>query len=223
MGTLYLVRHGQASFGADDYDQLSPLGERQSQRLGEFFRAHGIHFDMVLTGTLRRQQQTWAGIARGLQCSALAQTWPGLNEYDSQALIEALEAPVAQIPLDTPEGYRQHFRRLRQALQAWMAGQLAPAGMPSFADFAAGAQAALAHVQQHCHGHALIVSSGGPIATVLGQWLGSPPATVVELNLRLRNTAVSELQFSPRRQTLISVNTLPHLASPELADWVTYA
>lgn len=223
MGTLYLVRHGQASFGADDYDQLSPLGERQSERLGEHFRAHGIRFDMVLTGTLRRQQQTWAGIARGMQADAPAQSWPGLNEYDSQALIDALDTTAALAPVNTPEGYRQHFRLLRQALQGWMAGQVSPAGMPSFADFAAGAQAALAHVQEHCRGNALIVSSGGPIATVLGQWLGSPPATVVELNLRLRNTAVSELQFSPRRQTLISLNTLPHLTSPELADWITYA
>ena len=223
MGTLYLVRHGQASFGSEDYDRLSPLGERQSHRLGEHFRAHGLHFDMVLTGTLRRQQQTWAGIASGMQSCAPALAWPGLNEYDSQALIEALEGGAVQPPLDTAEGYRQHFRLLRQALQAWMADTLRPEGMPSFADFAAGAQAALAHVQQHCRGHALIVSSGGPIATVLGHLLGSPHATVVELNLRLRNTAVSELQFSPRRQTLISLNTLPHLTSPELADWITYA
>ncbi len=223
MGTLYLVRHGQASFGSDDYDRLSPLGERQSQRLGEHFRAHGVRFDMVLTGTLRRQQQTWAGIAQGMGSRTPSLAWPGLNEYDSQALIEAMGAPTAQAPLHTPEGYRQHFRLLRQALQAWMAGDLTPAGMPRFVDFAAGAQAALAHVQQHCRGDALLVSSGGPIATVLGHWLGSPPATVVELNLRLRNTAVSELQFSPRRQTLISLNTLPHLASPELADWITYA
>lgn len=223
MGMLYLVRHGQASFGADDYDQLSPLGLRQSQRLGEHFRAHGLHFDMVLTGTLRRQQQTWSGIASGMQCGTSALAWPGLNEYDSQALITALDASAALTPVDTPEGYRQHFRLLRRALQAWMAGTLTPTGMPAFADFAAGALSALAHVQHHCQGHALIVSSGGPIATVLGHLLGSPHGAVVELNLRLRNTAVSELQFSPRRQTLISVNTLPHLASPELADWITYA
>jgi broad specificity phosphatase PhoE len=37
MGNLYLVRHGQASFGAADYDQLSELGQRQSVRLGEYF------------------------------------------------------------------------------------------------------------------------------------------------------------------------------------------
>jgi broad specificity phosphatase PhoE len=223
MGTLYLVRHGQASFGTDDYDRLSPLGQRQSERLGEHFSAHGIHFEMVLTGTLRRQQQTWAGIAQGMQSHTQALQWPGLNEYDSQALIQALGAHANPLDLGTAEGYRQHFRLLRQALRAWMIGDLETPGIPSFADFAAGAQAALTHVQQHCRGDALIISSGGPIATVLGLWLGSPPEKVVELNLRLRNTAVSELQFSLRRQTLISINTLPHLASPELADWITYA
>ena len=41
MGTLYLVRHGQASFGTDDYDLLSELGVRQCERLGEWFREHG--------------------------------------------------------------------------------------------------------------------------------------------------------------------------------------
>ena len=45
MGTLYLVRHGQASFGAADYDQLSELGRRQSVRLGEYFANKGLTFD----------------------------------------------------------------------------------------------------------------------------------------------------------------------------------
>ena len=30
MASLYLIRHGQASFGSDHYDQLSPLGQRQA-------------------------------------------------------------------------------------------------------------------------------------------------------------------------------------------------
>ena len=65
MGTLYLVRHGQASFGAADYDRLSELGERQSERLGRYWAERGLRFDAVITGTLRRHAQTWAGIARG--------------------------------------------------------------------------------------------------------------------------------------------------------------
>jgi broad specificity phosphatase PhoE len=52
MGNLYLVRHGQASFGAADYDNLSELGQRQSVRLGEYFAGKGLQFDAVITGTL---------------------------------------------------------------------------------------------------------------------------------------------------------------------------
>ena len=69
MGTLYLVRHGQASFGADDYDQLSPLGRQQAVRLGEYLRPklQGKPLEAVLMGSLKRHRQTWEGIAEGAQ------------------------------------------------------------------------------------------------------------------------------------------------------------
>ena len=66
MGTLYLVRHGQASFGADDYDQLSDLGRRQSLRLGEYFAQKGVRFDGLIAGALRRHKQTMAAILEGM-------------------------------------------------------------------------------------------------------------------------------------------------------------
>ena len=67
MGTLYLVRHGQASFGADDYDQLSPLGRQQAVRLGEYLRPklQGQAIEAVMMGSLKRHRQTWEGIAEG--------------------------------------------------------------------------------------------------------------------------------------------------------------
>ena len=83
MGTLYLVRHGQASFGADDYDNLCDLGARQSRRLGEYFAGNGLHFDAAIHGTLRRHLQTFDGIRDGLGRPLQALAWPGLNEYDS--------------------------------------------------------------------------------------------------------------------------------------------
>jgi broad specificity phosphatase PhoE len=64
MGTLYLVRHGQASFGSDDYDRLSELGARQCERLGEYFRAKGLRFDGVITGTLKRHVQSHEALGR---------------------------------------------------------------------------------------------------------------------------------------------------------------
>ena len=226
MGTLYLVRHGQASFGEDDYDRLSPLGHRQAQRLGEYLRQRfareGVQIDSVLMGSLRRHRETWEGIAQGADWSHAPQVWPGLNEYDSHALIEAIHPEPLTKP-DTPELYRQHFRLLREALQAWMDGRITPKGMPCYADFVAGIDAALDHVRQHCSGNALIVSSGGPISTAVGRVLGTPPETTIELNLRIRNTALTEFAFTPKRHMLVTYNTLPHLDSAEHRDWVTYA
>jgi broad specificity phosphatase PhoE len=222
MGTLYLVRHGQASFGADDYDNLSELGQRQSVRLGQYWRERGVTFDAVLTGTLRRHAQTWAGIAEGAGYRHDVQTREGLNEYDSAAVIAAIHPQPLQKP-DTPELYRHHFRLLRDGLTQWMNGVVSPKGMPSYDDFLAGVKSALDHVRQNYSGHVLIVSSGGPIATAVGQVLGTTPETTIELNLRIRNSAVTEFQFNPKRHTLLSYNTLPHLDQPALADWITYA
>ena len=222
MGTLYLVRHGQASFGADDSDRHSELGHRQSERLGEYFRRKGVRFDAVLTGTLRRHQETLAGILKGLQGSAEPLRWPGLNEYDSEAVIAAIH-PMPLARPDTPELYRHHFRLLRDGLTQWMAGVVSPKGMPSYDDFVHGVTSALDHVRQNLDGHVLLVSSGGPISTAVGHVLGTSPETTIELNLRIRNSSVTEFAFTPKRHMLVTYNTLPHLDDPEHTDWITHA
>jgi broad specificity phosphatase PhoE len=224
MGHLYLVRHGQASFGADDYDQLSALGRRQAVRLGAYWRERGMRFDAVITGTLKRHRQTWEGIAEGLGLEAQdVRPWPGLDEYDSEAVIATIHPEKLQKP-DTPELYRHHFRLLRDGLGAWMAGRTAPAGMPSYADFLAGVTTALDHVRAEHHGaKVLVVSSGGPISTAVGHVLGTPPETTIELNMRIRNTAVTEFVFTPKRHMLLTYNTLPHLDGPDDEDMVSYA
>ena len=225
MGTLTLVRHGQASFGAEDYDQLSPLGRRQCLRLGQYFAAHGLRFDAVLTGTLRRHRQSYEGIAEGLggaQGLPPPQVLPGLDEYDAEALVRAVHPGPLPRP-DTPEAVRRHFRLLRDGLLAWMDGSAAPAGMPSCEAFADGVRQALAQARSLHHGQVLIVSSGGPISVAVGQVLELAPRALVELNLRLRNSALTEFSASSQRHTLLSFNHLPHLATPELADWITYA
>jgi broad specificity phosphatase PhoE len=251
MGTLYLVRHGQASFGADDYDKLSDLGHRQSVRLGEYFAGKGLKFDAVVTGTLRRHAETFAGIAKGMGLPAETLSaagppqganapsggsdghavpsvgapllWPGLNEYDSEAVIGAIHPHKLEKPT-SPEMYRAHFRLLRDGLAQWMAGVVSPRGMPSYNEFVTGVTSALDHIRAQHHGkNVLVVSSGGPIATAVGQVLGTPPETTIELNLRIRNSSITEFAFTPKRHMLVTYNTLPHLDHADYQDWVTYA
>ena len=221
MGNLYLVRHGQASFGAADYDQLSPLGQQQSVRLGAYFREKGLRFDSALTGTLRRQQQTYAGIREGGGFDLEALEWPGLNEFDSEAVIATVHPHKLEKP-DSPERYRHHFRLLRDGLTQWMNGVVTPKGMPSYREFKHGVTSALDHVRKHCDGNVLLVSSGGPIATAVGHVLGTAPETTIELNMRIRNSAVTEFAFNPKRHTLVTYNTLPHLDHADHASWISH-
>jgi len=223
MGTLYLVRHGQASFGADDYDNLSDLGHRQSVRLGEYFASRDIHFDGLIAGTLRRHKQTLAGILQGMNHAGEPVEWEGLNEYDSEAVIAAVHPEPLEKPT-TKEAYRHHFRLLRDGLAQWMGGATAPAGMPSYRDFVAGVAGALDHVRANHYGqNVLMVTSGGPISTAVGHVLGTPPASTIELNMRIRNSSITEFAFTPKRHMLVCYNAIPHLDAPEYRDWVTYA
>jgi len=222
MGNLFLVRHAQASFGAENYDQLSDLGLRQSIRLGQYWRAKGLVFNAVITGTLLRHAQTWAGIAQGAGFSLQAEIVSGLDEYDSQAVIQAVHPEPLPTP-DTPELYRQHFRLLRQGLNEWMLGRLHPHKMATWQEFLSGITQVLDWIRESQQGNVLVISSGGPISSAIGHVLGAPTESIVELNLRIRNSSVSELIFSPKRYSLLSYNTLPHLDSTEHKGWVTYA
>jgi broad specificity phosphatase PhoE len=225
MGTLYLVRHGQASFGAADYDQLSELGSRQCRALGAYFAERSVPVEAVLRGTLLRHAQSMDAFAEGYGTGPAtlptALDWPGLNEYDSDALIRSVHPGPLAKP-DSPEVYRAHFRLLRDALAAWMAGRTAPVGMPAYADWVQGITSALDHVRGTHSGNVLVFSSGGPISTAVGHVLGTAAETTIELNLRIRNSSLTEFAFTPKRHMLVSYNHVPHLDRPDRAGWITY-
>ena len=87
---LTLIRHGQASFFDANYDQLSPLGERQMRVLGEYWARRGLRFDEVYTGPRVRQQRS-AEVAVAA-CRQTGQEWPEpvvleeLDEYDLKGM-----------------------------------------------------------------------------------------------------------------------------------------
>jgi broad specificity phosphatase PhoE len=233
VGTIFLVRHGQAAFGTDDYDRLTPTGFQQSRLLGQHLAARGIAVDAVITGTLRRQVETAEAILEGIGAAQprpdpVIERKAGLNEYDPRALVFALTG--AHPPDDEraarrdPEVVRSHFRLLREALLAWAEGRTSPAGMPDWAGFQSAAEDAIVWSRERFpEGNVLVVSSGGPIAAIVCAALLAPPKTAVELNLRIRNTALTEFATNARRHHLVSFNAIPHLEQSGEAGLATYA
>jgi broad specificity phosphatase PhoE len=219
VGVIHVVRHGQAAFGTEHYDRLTEIGFTQARLLGAYFVRRNIRFDAVFTGTLRRQTETAQGIFEGrpeLGAQPLRETFPGLDEYNPEAVMTALTgnfpAPAPEAARRDPVVVREHFRLLREALLAWAENRTQPLGMPVWQAFQEGAVAALIEARRRFpDGNVLIVSSGGPIAAIVAGALNAPPATAVELNLRIRNSSLTEFAATPRRHHLVSFNGLPHL------------
>lgn len=230
MGTLYLVRHGQASFGSANYDELSALGWQQARRLGAYWKRSGNRqaagrrprFEAVYTGTLTRQIQTWQGIARGVEMPADGvMQRPALNEYNVAAVIHA--AHPEPLPRSSePLAYARRLRALRMGLTGWMQGNLQPEGLPPYMQFRQAVMAVLDEARARYRGDVLVVTSAGPIAAVLAHLLGTPPAATAELNIAYRNTGLTELVLDRAGYRLMALNALPHLQSRQHQGWITW-
>lgn len=219
MAELILVRHAQASFGAADYDQLSALGWRQARWLGEYFAERGATFDHVVRGSLRRHAETLAGLGEGLGQGLRADEDARLDEYNSHALLHAHTGGNGLKGADR----RSHFRALRAAMYAWTDGTLAGSAHEPFPAFRARVLAALDAVRCGKGERVLVISSGGPISTMLAEVLRMPARGVVDLNLQSRNTGITELRAGERAIQCVSFNNVPHLDRPDRAGAMTYA
>ncbi len=238
MAELFVIRHGQASFGEANYDQLSPLGWQQARWLGQWLAEQGWQFDRLVRGSLQRHRQTLEGILEGFAAAPQGcgldhlptLELPGLNEFDSEKILSA-HRPESGNSVDLQQlaraDRREYFRRLREALYDWSRGALLPSDYASHSEFKA---AVLEAVQQACQPGAervLLVSSGGPIANLVGHVLRVPAEVTVDLNLQTRNASLTQFaysaQSSPASLTLISFNNIAHLQHPDRRAAVTYA
>ncbi|WP_341315377.1 histidine phosphatase family protein [Paraburkholderia sp. IMGN_8] len=227
MAELYLVRHGQASFGAENYDELSPSGRTQSRWLGEHFAQAKLRFDRVVIGTMQRHQQTADAIlaAMGGPQVEIAQD-AGLNEYDFQALFAALGEEGLPLGLSAgpsaTSSKKDFYKGLRQVLQLWADDRL-PGRVPeTWHQFQTRVQRARIDIQRAGGRRVLVVSSGGPLAVTAQQVLQAPAATAIALNMQIRNSSVCQYVFNDGAMSLVSFNSVPHLERADRHEFVTY-
>lgn len=224
MSEIYMVRHGQASLGADNYDKLSELGHQQSQWLGEYFAARDLEFEHVYRGDMVRHDETAAGIAKGLGTNFEdVKVMPELNEFDFKTLIAAYITQNPDKALPKTASVREYYHLLKQAMHDWSTDTLKGDLPESWAEFHARVQHAYQSIQTQCKGKVLVVSSGGTNSMLLAQVLKSPAETVVELNLQARNTGVSHFFYNKHAMRLTSFNNTPHLDTEDKREFITFS
>lgn len=226
--TLLLVRHGQASYGAADYDQLSERGHLQAHRLGEWLARGGHRFRAVVVGGMRRHRQTADGVVAAFAATGI--TLPevvaddGFAEFDHQAVFGAWIArdPEHPVAVASRSGHpRDVGAMLRAALTAWADDELP--GLPeTWSVFGQRVRQAGERLEALADGgEALVLSSGGVIARLAQIALEVPDHRAVDLNLSLRNSALCEFHPEQGRLRLGSWNSLPHLHG-ERELWTYY-
>lgn len=224
MAEILCIRHGQASFATDDYDQLSPVGLRQARLLGEHLVRQGTKFDRLYTGTLKRQQQTAEAVVAVYREHNLAmpeiridQRW---NELENDRQIESL-APFLAEQDSSIESLLEEAHRDKKAFQKiiratfnyWINEQPDLPELESWPEAQARVVDALNEVRADNGSgtRAAVFSSGGIIAVLAAEVLGVPASGVYALFEQVINTSITKLVHSGEQISLSSFNEHAYL------------
>lgn len=230
MSTIYLVRHGQASFGTDNYDQLSATGREQIRQLGNYFAELGERIDRIYSGSLRRQTETAEIIAESLGGAAPIAIETAFNEYDSDLILHTFAksltpeqlAEAGWPELRTDRRKFQFF--LERAARAWVEAQIEAEEMTPWRGFHGRITSAVENIMRtEGRSKTLLVStSGGVIGTVVANAMGLSNHTGIELNWAVHNASITRLIYSAEKVSLSMFNGLPHLDRAEMRHLITY-
>lgn len=227
MGTLLLIRHGQASYGEVDYDRLSARGQEQARAVGRALAA--ARLDAIYVGPLRRQQQTYDHAAEAAAAfgAALprATTLPELSEYPAFDMLKHLMPRlIAEDPrfteLETAPTPRLLDDAFHTILGRWSRDEWAVEGVERVASFVGRVRSGLDRVIRAAGSGARLacVTSAGPIGVAVGLAFGIPDERMVRTSVVIRNASITELRFrsqgfdwQPDQLSLVTFNLTSHL------------
>jgi len=235
MSMIYMIRHGQASFGKEDYDRLSPLGERQARILAQHLLDTGFQPDAVYSGTMARQTATAEEMldlyrAADRKLPELERL-SGFNEYDTAAIVTALFPDMVKadpsLNDELPKMYasKDSFKRVFEAaMLRWVTGEFDTPEIESWEALKARVAGSLQLIMKsHGRGKTLAVfTSGGAIAASLAHVLGISGERAIRLNWQLVNSSVSRFMYNEERITLAGFNSFTHLELAGDPTLITY-
>jgi len=227
VATLYLIRHGQASYGEVDYDRLSARGREQATEVGRFLA--GARLDALYGGPLVRQQQTVelasAAAAAAGQALPEPRTVPELAEYPAfemlKHMIPRLVAEDARFAgLETARTPRLLDEAFHAVLGRWSRDEWAAEGLERVSDFVQRVRAGLDGIFRTARSGARIacVTSAGPIGVAIGLAFGVPEERMIRTSAVIRNASITELRFRsqefdwrPDQLSMVTFNVTAHL------------
>jgi broad specificity phosphatase PhoE len=235
MSMIYMIRHGQASFGKEDYDQLSPSGTKQARILAQHFLDTGFHPDAVYAGSMARQTGTALEVLSAYRAARKSapelELLSGFNEYNTASIITALFPGMVKddpsLNNELPKMYvsKDAFKRVFEgAMLRWVTGAFDTPEFESWEALKARVAESLQLImKRHGKGKTVAVfTSGGAIAASLAHVLGISGERAMWLNWQLLNSSVSRFMYNEDRITLAGFNSIAHLELAGDPALITY-
>lgn len=224
MPVIYLIRHGQASFGAENYDALSDHGWEQSRVLGRHLREQALGAPRVLCGAMRRHRETAEAALGELELPGEWATDPGFNEYDHKSLMaihwpeSADRTALTQWMTEQAHPRRAFQARFEDALRRWQRNQDDyTETWPAFRERVLASLYSLANGLGRGDS-ALVFTSGGAISVAIQYLLELDDEALITFNRGLVNTSVTRLLVNAGNLRLATLNEHLHLSG----DLLTY-
>ncbi|ENU29701.1 hypothetical protein F991_02188 [Acinetobacter sp. CIP-A165] len=232
MTTIYLVRHGQASFGKSNYDELSENGEAQAKLLGQYFKHLFTEPPYIVSGSMKRHQQTTQISLNECFPQADYKTDGLWNEFNHQQVFSLYEPRFAQPEVLQQDVFQEVdpraylFQIFDQAIARWTNEEFHHEYDESWFTFKMRVESALenlcaelAHKQPQ---EAVVFTSGGVISVVVGKLLELSVQRTFALSWSIANTSVTTLKLVNGEPQLLSVNEHQFIKSknPDLLTWL---
>jgi len=229
MGALYLVRHGQASFGSQNYDELSALGHKQGHAVGQALKARGVSPEVVVSGTMQRHQDTARAALSAMALDVQMQVHAGVNEFDHENVIEVAQPRYADKALMMSEmaasgDPRRAFQTFFQdAVSRWVGGNHDAEYAEPWSVFKLRSVSALEDLVKltPAKGQAVVFTSGGFISVICAHLLGLHDTQAFTINWTLANAGITKILVGRDGLHLVSINEHAHVegANPSLLSY----
>lgn len=232
MTQLWLIRHGQASFGSSDYDRLSTTGITQSRLLGRYLSESGTTFQSVFTGEMKRQADT-----ADIVLSAMNNGTPSpiqadeFNEYDFMPIFKSQlpqlleEDPGLSERLPTLLSDNRNFQKVfSKIMDRWISGKNDVDGIETYQDYKNRVINGINEISSTLNSDstAAVFTSGGVISIAMQKALDLSDHEAMRLGWEIRNSSVSVFRYSKHRLNLVSFNSTAHLDLENNPELITY-
>ncbi len=220
MPAITLIRHGQASFGKANYDQLSELGYLQAHRLGQSLKERDEPVDVVYVGAMQRHLQTAETCLAAADLKLPVITLPGFNEFNHEQVLERFEPRYQDrewlaTEMAKHENPADAFADMfRTAIARWVSGQHDEEYDESWTAFQLRCRDALNNVIHSLSGkqQALVFTSGGSISVIAQGLLQLSDEATFRVNWTLANGALTRILQGRNHRNLVSLNEHTHFS-----------